>query len=87
MQWRPRQKGLKNNMNDISDLLRELLDRYSNTLELDQEFERMRREEEGFEEEYANWCEENGYMTNHQTPRPRMTAEVLYRYIMNDNEF
>ena len=61
MQWRPRQKGLKNNMNDISDLLRELLDRYSNTLELDQEFERMRREEEGFEEEYANWCEENGY--------------------------
>lgn len=57
----PTAKRLKNNMNDISDLLRELLDRYSNTLELDQEFERMRREEEGFEEEYANWCEENGY--------------------------
>ena len=61
MQWCPRQKGSKNNMNDISDLLRELLDRYSNTLELDQEFERLRREKEGFEEEYANWCEENGY--------------------------
>ena len=34
-------------MNDISDLLRELLDRYSNTPELDEEFERM--------------CDENGY--------------------------
>lgn len=48
-------------MNDISELLRELLDRYSNTSELDQEFERMRREVEGFEDEYALWCEEYGY--------------------------
>lgn len=55
---------LKNNdlvMYDISDLLRELLDRYSNTSELDQEFERMRREVEGFEAEYVVWCDENGY--------------------------
>ena len=37
------------NMNDISEILRELLDRYSNTPELDQEFERMRREVDGFE--------------------------------------
>ena len=48
-------------MNDISDLLRELLDRYSNTPELDQEFERMRREDEEFDKEYIVWCEENGY--------------------------
>ena len=48
-------------MNDISETLRELLDRYSNTPDLDQEFERMRREIEGFEDEYAVWCEENGY--------------------------
>ena len=48
-------------MNEISDILRELLDRYSNTPELDEEFERMLREEEGFEQEYAVWCEDNGY--------------------------
>ena len=48
-------------MNDISDLLRELLDRYSNTPELDQEFERMRREDEEFDKEYIIWCDENGY--------------------------
>ena len=48
-------------MNDISEILSELLDRYSNTPELDQEFERMRREVDGFEDDYAAWCEDNGY--------------------------
>jgi hypothetical protein len=48
-------------MNDISEILRELLDRFSNTLELDQEFERMRRMDEQFEKDYAMWCEDNGY--------------------------
>ena len=48
-------------MNDISEILRELLDRYSNTPELDQAFERMRREVDGFEDDYAAWCEDNGY--------------------------
>ena len=48
-------------MNDISEILRELLDRYSNTPELDQEFERMRREVDGCEDDYAAWCEDNGY--------------------------
>ena len=48
-------------MNDISEILRELLDRYSNTPELDQEFERMRREVDGFEADYITWCEDNGY--------------------------
>ena len=38
-------------MNDISDILRELLDRFSNTPELDEEFEK----------EYVIWCEDNGY--------------------------
>jgi len=56
-------KSTNKTMNDISDILRELLDRYSNTPELDQEFERMRREDEGFEEDYAVWCEDNGYNT------------------------
>lgn len=36
---------------------------------------------------YRRFCEENGYMTNHKTPRPKMTAEVLYRYISGDNDF
>lgn len=48
-------------MNDISELLRELLDRFSNTPELDQEFERMRRLDEELEQDYVNWCEDNGY--------------------------
>lgn len=48
---------------------------------------KMAQETFGKDPAYIAWCKENGYMTNHQTPRPRMTAEVLYRYIMNDNEF
>jgi len=36
---------------------------------------------------YIKFCEENGYMTKHKTPRPRETAEVLYRYITNNKEF
>ena len=37
--------------------------------------------------EYVAWCGENGYMTNHNVPRPRLTAEILYRYITGDQEF
>lgn len=36
---------------------------------------------------YRQFCEENGFMTAHRTPRPRLTAEVLYRYIVQDAEF
>lgn len=36
---------------------------------------------------YIRFCESNGYMTNHRTPRPRETAEVLYRYITKDIDF
>lgn len=36
---------------------------------------------------YRRFCEKNGYMTNHKTPRPRLTAEILYRYLTGDNEF
>ena len=36
---------------------------------------------------YRKFCEENGYMTNHQVPRPRMTAEVIYRFITKDITF
>ena len=37
--------------------------------------------------QYVAWCKENGYMTNHEVPRPRLTAEVLYRYITGDNDY
>lgn len=36
---------------------------------------------------YRKFCEAHGYMTNHATPRPRMTAEIIYRFITKDNEF
>ena len=36
---------------------------------------------------YIRWCEENGYMTKHKTPRPRATAEILYRYISGNDNF
>lgn len=36
---------------------------------------------------YKKWCIENGYMTKHTTPRPRLTAEILYRYITKNHEF
>lgn len=36
---------------------------------------------------YIKFCEENGYVTKHQTPRPRLTAEILYRYITGNLDF
>lgn len=41
----------------------------------------------GKQKSYISWCERNGYMTAHKTPRPRLTAEILYRYISGNNEF
>ena len=41
----------------------------------------------GKDPQYVTWCEENGYMTKHKTPRPRLTAEILYRYITQDQTF
>lgn len=36
---------------------------------------------------YIQFCEENGYMTKHKTPRVRATAEILYKYISGDYNF
>lgn len=36
---------------------------------------------------YQKWCEKNGYMTKHRTPRVRENVETLYRYISDDNNF
>ena len=37
--------------------------------------------------EYRAYCEEHGYMTNHKTPRPRLTAEIIYRFITKNDDF
>lgn len=36
---------------------------------------------------YIAFCQKNGYMTRHKTPRVRITAEILYRYISGDHDF
>lgn len=36
---------------------------------------------------YIKFCEQNGYMTSHSTPRPQEKAEVIYRYISGNNDF
>ena len=37
--------------------------------------------------EYIDFCEKNGYMTKHRTPRVRLKAEILYRYLTRNNDF
>ncbi|MBO7609364.1 MAG: hypothetical protein J6S96_04090 [Muribaculaceae bacterium] len=48
-------------MNDISEILRALLDKHSNTRELDDEFQDMLRYDDQLKSDYAAWCEERGY--------------------------
>ena len=36
---------------------------------------------------YRRYCERHGYMTKHKTPRPRMTAEILHRYLTGNEDF
>lgn len=46
---------------------------------------RMCREVFKADENYRPWCEERGYIT--ATNQPKMTAEVVYRYITGDEDF
>ncbi len=48
---------------------------------------KMARDVFGTSPKYVNFCEEHGFMTNHKNPRPRLTAEVLYRYLHNTPNF
>jgi hypothetical protein len=48
---------------------------------------KMSRQVFGKDKEYQKFCEENGYMTKHKTPRVRLTAEIIYRYLTGDNDF
>lgn len=34
---------------------------------------------------YRKWCEDNGYMTSHKSPR--LTAEIIYRFISGNEDF
>lgn len=36
---------------------------------------------------YREFCFDNGYVTKHKTPRPQVKAEVIYKYITDDNDF
>lgn len=36
---------------------------------------------------YIRFCQDNGFMTAHKTPRPQLKAETVYRYIKQDTDF
>lgn len=48
---------------------------------------KMARQVLGQMPSYRKFCEENGYMTKHSTPRPRYTAEIIYRFITKQQDF
>lgn len=48
---------------------------------------KLARETFARDDNYIKWCKKNEYMTNHKVPRPRVTAEILYRYITNNNSY
>ena len=48
-------------MNDISDILRSLLDRYVLPSDADREFARMLADDKELKADYADWCVANGY--------------------------
>ena len=48
---------------DISDILRALLDRCANATEAEHEFARMLRDDSHLKRDYAEWCDAQGYDT------------------------
>ena len=51
-------------MTDISELLRTLLDQFSNTAELDEEFHRLLQSDDNLAADYKSWCREHGYRSS-----------------------
>lgn len=49
--------------------------------------QKMARDVVATKPSYRKFCEENGFMTKHKTPRPQVKAETLYRFIINDPDF
>lgn len=48
---------------------------------------KMARQVYGSMPTYQKFCEDNGYMTKHKTPRCRFTAEILWRFLSGNNDF
>ena len=48
---------------------------------------KMSRQVIGVQKSYQRFCMNNDYMTKHDTPRARLTAEILYRYISGKRDF
>lgn len=48
---------------------------------------KMARQIFGKRKSYVSFCKRNDYMTKHKTPRPRLTAEILYRFLSGNNDF
>lgn len=48
---------------------------------------KMARQTIGKQKSYKLFCEINGYMTNHKAPQPRLTAEIIHRYLSGDDAF
>lgn len=46
---------------------------------------KMSREVFGKDDDYIAFCEKNNYLTKQN--KPRLTAEIVYRYLTNDNDF
>lgn len=48
---------------------------------------RMAQNAVGIQKTYQKFCKEHGFMTNQKIPKPRFTAEILYKYITKNNGF
>ena len=48
---------------------------------------KMARQTIGKQKSYRLFCEINGYMTKHKVPQPRLTAEIIHRYLSGDDTF
>lgn len=48
---------------------------------------KMARQTIGKQKSYKLFCEINGYMTKHKVPQPRLTAEIIHRYLSGDDTF
>lgn len=48
---------------------------------------KMSRKIFGQDTEYCEFCQRNNFVTNHEKPKPKFTAEVLHRFLTNDLEF
>ena len=48
---------------------------------------KMARQTIGKQKLYKEYCEKHNYLTMHKVPQLRLTAEIIYRYLTNNNNF